>query len=346
VTVFKRQVAVFLTLFLAGCGAGNGGNPSLPTVPATNVVAAPLSVDVSGVAVDQLTPSTSPSPDASTDSSANRWRRSPATSTIFVGVTGEIVSSVSLYKAPFNGGAAASTICCDLNALVLDTKGDLFTLTGSNSLQEYAPPYTGSATSTPLLGFAPVVMEGELAVNPSGDVFVPDFQGNKVQGYASPYSSAPMKTITTSINEPAWLRFDGAGNLFVANGGNGNVMEYASSYTGAPMKRIRNLVNFTHGANFHAFAVDASDDIFVANAVGNTVTEYVPPYTGRSSRRTIKVGVNSPNGLVVDGNGYLFVVNSGNNTVTEYNPPSYATYQTVVTLSGGGQSFSGEIAVH
>ncbi|HEV3158176.1 MAG TPA: hypothetical protein VGZ00_12590, partial [Candidatus Baltobacteraceae bacterium] len=276
------------------------------------------------------------------------------------GVTAIFGNSVSVYKTPFIGapasiigcGASASTITgCGPSALALDAGGNLFTLWNGAQLEEHLPPYNGNAALvTPLTGLHSYA---SMALNAIGEVFVVDSVGNEVGEYVSPTNSAPTAIVTSNINGPSRLGFDGARNLFVMNGGNGTFTEYASPYTAAPVKTIANPLNRVRGAGISGFAVDAAGDIFVANSSGNTVTEIAPPYVGPG--RTIAVGLQTPIGLALDANGYLFVVNSGNSTVTEYAPPLYWVHQTVFTFqqcfcSYGGimpsNYLNGLIAVH
>jgi len=151
-------------------------------------------------------------------------------------------------------------------------------------------------------------------------LFVANETSNKVTEYASPYTGAPIATISNSVNHPQGLAFDASGDLFVANYTKANVTEYAPPYTGAPTATISNSVSFPQGLAF-----DASGDLFVANAVGQGpngyVTEYAPPYTGAPiATITNSVGVDVV-GLAFDASGDLFVANSNNNNVTEYAPP-------------------------
>jgi NHL repeat len=328
VTLFKRQGAVLLTLFLAGCGAGAGGGMSAPLLPLANSGA---QAD-GGIARGSL------------GTLSAGFAQSAPPQTLFVSLGGSDSTWVAVYKAPFTStgkgltsGGPVSTICCDLGALVLDARGNLFTLSGGRTLEEYALPYTGSPTSTSLQGFDPVVMDGALALNASRELFVPDIYHNKVLVYTPPYTGAPLETITKGIDQPIWLGFDGAGHLFVENEGtalgSGTITEYASPYTGTPMRTITNIVNYPDGYGSYPVTVDVSGNLFITSgSTGNSIREYEPPYMG-FPKRTINGGLNYPIGLTVDQNDDLFVSNNGNSTVTEYVPP-YAGFKTIVTLSG------------
>src|ERR1022692_252883 len=106
-------------------------------------------------------------------------------------------------------------------------------------------------------------------------LFVANENGDNVTEYASPYTGAPIATISNRVNHPQGLAFDASGDLFVANYYKATVTDYAPPYTGAPTATISNKVSFPEGLAF-----DASGDLFVANVGGGYVTEYAPPYTG------------------------------------------------------------------
>jgi hypothetical protein len=119
-------------------------------------------------------------------------------------------------------------------------------------------------------------------------LFVANTSTNNVTEYASPYTGAPIATISNGVNLPRGLAFDASGDLFVANYNNNTVTEYAPPYTGAPIATISNSLSSPYGLAF-----DASGDLFVANNTNSNVTEYAPPYTG-APIATISNGVGHP----------------------------------------------------
>lgn len=181
----------------------------------------------------------------------------------------------------------------------------------TNTVTEYAPPYTGAPAVTISNG---VSGPTGLAVDARGNLFV-STGSNSVVEYAPPYTGAPTATISSGLSQPFGPAFDQSGNLFVANAGSNSATEYAPPYTGAPAATISNSVNEPFG-----LTLDSSDNLFISNYGSATVTEYAPPYTGAPTV-TVSSGLSQPFGVAVDSSGNLFVANGGNNTVTEYAPP-------------------------
>ena len=68
---------------------------------------------------------------------------------------------------------------------------------------------------------------------------VADVVTNTVTEYASPYTGAPIATITKRVDGPMHLAFH-RHDLFVANSSNSTVTEYVPPYTGAPIATISN----------------------------------------------------------------------------------------------------------
>lgn len=104
-----------------------------------------------------------------------------------------------LYDAPWTAGPAA-TIQYPASAsydgawgLAFDSSNDLFiSYTASNSVAEYAPPYTAGPAVTITNG---VSQPRGITVDRSNNLFVTNINGT-VTEYAPPYTAAPVTTIT------------------------------------------------------------------------------------------------------------------------------------------------------
>ncbi|MGZ3576284.1 MAG: hypothetical protein ACXVA3_13455 [Vulcanimicrobiaceae bacterium] len=70
--------------------------------------------------------------------------------------------------------------------------------------------------------------------------------------YASPYTSAPIQTLSNALNQPLGVAFSPRGNLFVTNYGNNTVTEYAPPYSGVPIARISSGISGPIGLAFDA----------------------------------------------------------------------------------------------
>jgi hypothetical protein len=198
--------------------------------------------------------------------------------------------NVTLYSRPYTGGPTIITNGInDPYRLAMDSFGNLFVNnTFTNTVTEYAPPYTGSPIATIATG---IRFCTAMIVDGAGNLFLGG--GSNVLIYAPPYTSPPT-SITNGASSPAGLALDGASDLFVTNNANNTVTEYAPPYTGAPLVTISNGL-----AGPYAIAVDKGGNVFVSNTFPtSSVTEYAPPYTG-SPIATITSGINEPSALLL-----------------------------------------------
>ena len=235
--------------------------------------------------------------------------------------------TVSEYVPPYNQGPAA--VAGGLNhpqALAVDARGNLFVANGngSNTVNVYAPPYTGGPAATIASNVNDPV---GLALDAAADLFVVNAAANTVAEYAPPYTGPPT-IISRGLNTPNSLALDARGNLFVANLNStpNSVIEYAPPFSDASVP----VATITNGVNEQGSIALVSSNLFIPNQGANTVTEYAAPYTNAPT--TIAGGQSQPLALAVDSTGILYVANYGNNTVTVYTAP-YApgSWSTIAT---------------
>jgi sugar lactone lactonase YvrE len=258
---------------------------------------------------------------------------------IFVsGATGTFpmtLGTVLELTPPFTGSPVAMALQAPPLGVALDGGGNVFALTANSTVQRFAPPYTGAATTFGSGLFFALT----LAVDGGGTVFVGDFK-TSVKVYVPPYSAAPA-VISDNVNGPQSLALDAGGNLYVGDYYGLNVTIYAPPYTGAA------TVISTLGASPTGIALDAAGDLFVANGI-NTVQVFSPPYT--SAPLIVSNGVSFANYLTVDADGNLFVANAVGGTVTIYAPPytgSPIVVHTPVSINPGALAvdLSGDLYV-
>ena len=229
-------------------------------------------------------------------------------------------ADVHIYAPPYTGTpiTAGPNGAYTISYVMVAPSGTLFAGGGTNVIS-VAPPYTGSPAYVTQSAFAPKGM----ALDASGDLFVPNQNNSTVDVFAPPYTGSPT-VITSGLSEPEQVVLDASGNLFVANFNSSTVTEYAPPYTGSPIATLTTSVGQPG-----ALAIDAAGRLFIANSYG--VTIYTKPYTGTPV--VITSGVSGPTTVVLDYADDVFVANAGNNTVTEYAPPY--TGAPVATISTG-----------
>lgn len=246
-----------------------------------------------------------------------------------------------------NTGAAlvGSGDLCLEEGLALDGLNNLFIAdTGNNRVVEYIFPYSLLATN--LVGQAdfhhvaannavsglfmsaqtPGQIAGQVAVDPSGNVYVADTGNSRVLGFAAGSiagSQPPVPTLifgqldTTSVScnlgngigkpptptglcNPAGVAVDSNGNLYVADTNNSRVVEYNTpSFTCATPPCIGLPANLELG--------------HVGNLTSSACNNGVSP-AGDGTLCT-------PMAVALDGSNALYVADTGNNRVLEYNNP-------------------------
>ncbi len=286
-----------------------------------------------GAVSGSLSPvTTSPSSGSTTSASApNSFTVTPPTT--FASTTASFTVTPTFAGQATDGCTQTGANCAPVTVTV-DMKYLLWLFVannGSNTVTEYALPYTGGAPTATISNS--VNAPAGLAFDSSGNLFVANAgSSNTVTEYAPPYTGAPAATISNSVNSPWGVAFDSSGHLFVANYGNSTVTEYAPPFsnTSTAAATISNSVNSPSGVAF-----DSSGDLFVANNGNSTVTEYAPPYSG-APMATVSNSVWYPWSVALDSSGDLFVANNPGNTVTEYAPPYTGAPTATISMPSGG----------
>jgi NHL repeat len=204
-------------------------------------------------------------------------------------------NTVTVYSAPFGGGPATVIAAgvSDPVSLALDAAADLFVVNAaSNTVTEYAPPYSG----TPVAISKGLNAPNSLALDGRGNLFVANLNStpNSVVEYTPPFTeqSAPVATITNGINEQGTIGLNGVSSLFVPNQGANTVTEYVPPYSSAPTTIVGGQSQPV------ALAIDTSGNLYVANYGNNTVTVYAPPYGG-GSWTTLSNAISAPVALAL-----------------------------------------------
>jgi hypothetical protein len=202
---------------------------------------------------------------------------------------------------------------------------------------QYSTSPSFSSTITPVLQTlrSNLSQPGALAVDASGDIFVPESyhpsNGTSVNSVVEFKPDGTAVTVATDLNYPTAVAVDTSGDLFVAEdpnflaGGQGDVLEIL------PNQVIKTIASGLDSPT--SLAVDAAGDVFVADNFGQAVDELLPS----SAIKTIGSGYSYPSGVAVDSSGDVFVADFGNNQVKEVLPNG--------TINTIGSGFSGPIGV-
>lgn len=140
-----------------------------------------------------------------------------------------------------------------------------------------------------------------VAVDATGDVFIADFQNNRV---VEVLPSGTQQTLISGLNSPTGVAVDSAGDVFVADTMNNRVLELAPSGT----QTIGSGLSHPEGV-----AVDATGDVFIADTDNCRVVEVTPSGT----QTTLTDCDDQPTGVAVDSAGDVFIAESLANEVLE-----------------------------
>jgi sugar lactone lactonase YvrE len=217
---------------------------------------------------------------------------------------------------------------------------------------------------------------GYASFDPHGDIWVPDFHGNRVLEFQPPFSNGEAASIvigqssftgdapgTTAVNVsyPGASTFDSHGDLWIVDVANNRVLEYVPPFvTGMAASLVLGQSNF-QGSGFGATATnlsgpsalsfDALGDLWVADYDSSRVLEFVPPFTsgmaaslviGQSDFTGHMAGLTAynlsgPNDAVVAGNT-LWVADGGGNRVLGFSAPFQTGESAYIVL--GQSSFT------
>lgn len=196
----------------------------------------------------------------------------------------------------------------------------------SGEVYVYNLPVTSS--STPAATVSAGTDPGELFVDSSGRLFVPQFSNTvpEVLVYNLPLtaSSTPAFTLSTSQDAPESVAQDSSGNIYVADTNSGGYIDiYHAPVNGAasPSATISNNAVGSTGLEYpYDIAIAPNGDLYASDT--SDINQFTPPFNSAS----VPSASASPNtnnyGLRVDSSNRVFVANaSGNGYVSVYTQP-------------------------
>ncbi len=172
----------------------------------------------------------------------------------------------------------------------------------------------------------------------SGDLYIVDYNNNRVLKYSAGFTSATLGTVVaqTGLSRPAGCYVDGFGNLYVASSSNNNVIKFPPGSTGLTVGTVvaHNGMNSPFGVQ-----TDAAGNLFVASPASGLL--YYPPGSISTTPPVVIDGGILATAIYVDANDTLYVADNSSQ-VYKYAPtltPGVYTLPTTV-IAGTGTSGS------
>jgi sugar lactone lactonase YvrE len=208
-------------------------------------------------------------------------------------------------------------------------------LTG-NSVSELSA--TGVPEALVLTGAGTLIAPSGIAVDPSNNLFVPNYgasgTGNTVTEYTSLGST---RTFTLKSTGPEAIASDGAGNIFVASAGvsagTGDIEAIAAG-AASGAATVTQASNVSVGAN-SALAVDENFNLWLSNSSNTAITQFLCVSTPCTA--TVSSLPPNPDSIAVDHAGNIWVGNiSGSLTELAATSNTTITQSANSPFTGGG----------
>ena len=245
------------------------------------------------------------------------------------------------------GGAGAITFDSSGNPIFADTNNGRVRKATAGIVNTIAGGYIGDggkATS------AALVLPEAAYVDKAGNIFIADFDGNRVRkvsggnistiagnGITGYTGDGGLGTLAT-LNGPQGVVEDSSGNIFISDAVNGVIRKVIPSGT---------ISTFAANVNFfdlYKIAIDSANNLYVDDDLACVIWKITPTavvsiaagvlntcgYNGDNIAATT-AQLNSPYGVALDSSGNLFIADFANNRVREVN-----TSGTITTVAGTG----------
>jgi sugar lactone lactonase YvrE len=276
---------------------------------------------------------TNPSPGGGASNSSTFTVNSP------ILVSDSVNNRVLIYAAPFSSDESASVVlgqtgfttatapptptAATMNMpvdAVEDSAGNIYVSDQvNNRVLQFQPPFSngmnaslvigqpGFGTKTPNATQNGLNTPGGLAFDKGGNLWVVDFNNNRVLQYKPPFATgmnaslvigqanftaSGAATTSSGLSSPFYIAFDASGDLWVADAGNNRVLEFMAplATNGMAASLIIGQANFTSAGaaapptagslNGPAgIAFDSTGNLWIGDLFNNRVLEFIPSFT-------------------------------------------------------------------
>jgi hypothetical protein len=318
-TSFSALLAVaFLSVLLADC-SGSGGNASAapptptpsptPTPALGNLYVANQDDGTNTVLKFTLPLSSGSSPVAQVPVPAGSFGNVNG-----VAVNAQFIATltssghVALFAQPLSSTSTPTvqfTLPQNQGALVaFDGSGDLWTATGSDTFDEYKPPFTNGMS--PALNTDNIDESTGIVFDASGNLYITDGDRGELFVFAPPsYTGTPI-----SVNLPGASGFSGSSaigdaiigtQIFVADSVHNLIVVFNLPITASSTAAV-SFTAATGPAQPVGVASDSSGNLYVANYIfsNSKIFVFAPPFTAASTPAvTVTNGLSDPYGIAV-----------------------------------------------
>ena len=250
---------------------------------------------------------------------------------------------VDVFTPPFSNSSTpaitvplAAGVTCALSGALL-TNNQVVVGTNGNGWYVYNLPLTNA--STPVANVTTPAFIGGFAQDAAGDLLVSDTNGNKIDVFVQPFTSASTASFTfnSGSSRPYVLQTNSAGLLFAGNCGSGTTTVYTPPFTAATTP----TATITQSGCTEGIGLDGSGNLYMGTfASPPNVWIFNPPYSNASTPVTTitngPTGANEVGEFAFDASGNIYIANYGGNTITAYSPPLTSASTPLFTIPTDG----------